>query len=339
MNLHQNIIRGLPKVELHLHLDCSLSYDVVSKIQPDITEDTYYSEFIGPLKCSSLSQILKYVTNQVNLMQTENNLRFVVKDLFDQLQKENVIYAEIRFAPLLHMMNGLQAEEVVEIVTDEVSNCIKETGIKAGIILCTLRHYSEKESLETVDLVKRYIDESPVAGFDIAADEGGFPIDANKEAFRIAIKYDLPRTAHAGEARGPESIWETINNFKPLRIGHGVRCIEEPVLVDFLKENEIHLEVCPTCNIQTNIFNEYKNHPVNFLFESGLSVGINTDGRTLANISLSEEYEKLIKTFNWELNHLKKCNLNAISKAFLPEPDKKLLSEVIINGYNNARML
>ncbi len=116
-------------------------------------------------------------------MQTEKNLRLVVKDLFDQLQRENVIYAEIRFAPLLHLSKGLQAEEVVDIVADESTQCAKETGIKAGIILCTLRHFSEKESLQTVKLVKRFIDNSPVAGFDIAADEGGYTIDANKEAF------------------------------------------------------------------------------------------------------------------------------------------------------------
>ena len=334
MSIKSNIIQSVPKVELHLHLDCSLSYDVVSKIRPDISVSKYNSEFIGPQKCSSLGEILKYVTNQVNLMQTENNLRLVVKDLFGQLQRENVIYVEIRFAPLLHLENGLKVEEVVEIVADEVSNCINETGIKAGIILCTLRHYSEKESLQTVNLVKKYIDSSLVAGFDIAADEGGFPIDANKEAFRIAIKHDLPRTAHAGEAKGPESIWETINNFKPSRIGHGVRCVEEPALVEFLKENEIHLEVCPTCNVQTNIFDEYKNHPVNFLFESGLSVGINTDGRTLANVSLADEYMNLISTFDWGIEHLMKCNLNAISKAFLPKSDKEHLSRILINGYN-----
>jgi adenosine deaminase len=330
-----NSIEELPKVELHLHLDCSLSSDVVSKICPDISANEYKSEFIGPKKCNSLNEILKYVTNQVNLMQTEKNLRLVVKDLFDQLQRENVIYAEIRFAPLLHLENGLNPEEVVEIVADESTDCTNVTGIKAGIILCTLRHFSEKESLQTVKLVKKFIDSSPVAGFDIAADEGSYPIDANKEAFLYAIKHDLPRTAHAGEAKGSESIWETIKNFKPLRIGHGVRSIEDPALVEFMKANDIHLEICPTCNIQTNIFSQYKNHPINFLYNSGVSLSVNTDGRTLANVSLSEEYKNLINTFNWGEKHLMKCNLNAISKAFLSESGKKYLSKKIVDGYSN----
>ena len=326
-------LEKLPKVELHLHLDCSLSFDVVSKIRPDISLKKYQSEFVGPPKCKNLSEILSYVTNQLNLMQTEENLRLVVKDLFDQLQRENVVYAEIRFAPLLHLTNELKPEEVVEIVADETTNCVNHTGIKAGILLCTLRHFSEKESLQTVKLVKRFIDESHVAGFDIAADEGSYPIDANKKAFLYAIKHDLPRTAHAGEAKGPESIWETIDNFKPSRIGHGVRSIEDKNLIEYLIKNDIHLEICPTCNIQTNIFNEYKNHPINFLYNSGVSLGINTDGRTLANVSLSEEYENLISTFNWGAEQLMKCNLNAISKAFIPEQEKKHLRQKIISGY------
>jgi len=335
MNNGLTSLEKLPKVELHLHLDCSLSFDVVSKIRPDISENEYKSEFVGPQKCNSLNEILKYVTNQVNLMQTEKNLRLVVKDLFDQLQRENVIYAEIRFAPLLHLTNGLKPEEVVEIVAEESTECSEETGIKAGIILCTLRHFSEQESLQTVKLVKRFIDNSPVTGFDIAANEGNYTIDANKEAFLYAIKHDLPRTAHAGEAKGPESIWETINNFKPTRIGHGVRSIEDPALIEYFISNDIHLEICPTCNIQTNIYNQYKNHPINFLYNSGVSLSVNTDGRTLANVSLSEEYKNLISTFNWGAEHLMKCNLNAISTAFLSESEKKYLSKKIVDGYSN----
>lgn len=334
MNIKTEDIQNLPKVELHSHLDCSMSFDLVSKINPQISKNEYDSEFVGPLKCNSLSEILKYVTNQVNLMQTEENIRLVVKDLFNQLREENVIYTEIRFAPLLHLSQGLKPEEVVEIVADEISICSNESGIMAGIILCTLRHFNEKESMQTVELVKRHITNSPVTGFDIAADEAGYPIDKNKKAFLYAIENDLPRTAHAGEAKGTESMWETINNFKPSRIGHGVRGVEDPSLVDYLIQNNIHLEVCPTCNIQTNIFDEYKDHPVNFLFNSGVSVGINTDGKTLCNVSLNEEYQNLVKTFNWGIEHLKKCNLNSISHAFLSDLDKKHLADKIEISYN-----
>jgi adenosine deaminase len=170
-------------------------------------------------------------------------------------------------------------------------------------------------------------------GFDLAADEAGFPINNHKKAFQYAIKKDIPRTAHAGEARGAESVWETLENFNPQRLGHGVRSIEDSKLIDRLIENQIHLEVCPTCNIQTNIFREYQEHPIDFLYSKGVSIGINTDARSLVNISLTEEYSKLMKVFNWEIIDLFKCNQNALNHAFISEEEKKVLQRKLENGY------
>jgi adenosine deaminase len=326
-------LKNLPKVELHLHLDCSMSYDVVSCINPTISKDTYRSEFIAPAKCTNLADFLKRAPSGIKLMQSENSLELVVKDLFRQLKDENVIYVEIRFAPLQHLEKGLSPEKVVEIVLEATSSASKNLSIKAGIILCALRHYTEKQSLQTAQLVKKHINSPHMAGFDLAADEAGFPIDAHIPAFQHAIKHDIPRTSHAGEARGADSVWETVNNFKPSRIGHGIRSIEDHQLVDYLIDNNIHLEVCPTCNIQTNVFEKYLDHPVHELSECGVSVGINTDARTLVDISLTEEYKKLHDTFGWGLEKLMHCNLNALSQGFLPDEEKAFLREILIAGY------
>ncbi|MCU0415296.1 MAG: hypothetical protein MUE91_13005, partial [Ignavibacteriaceae bacterium] len=113
----ESSLKFLPKVELHLHLDCSLSFDVVSKLRPQISEIEYKNNFIAPEKCLNLTDFLKCASSGINLMQTESGLRAVVDDLFNQLKSENVIYTEIRFAPLLHLQEGLSAEEVVEMVT------------------------------------------------------------------------------------------------------------------------------------------------------------------------------------------------------------------------------
>jgi adenosine deaminase len=239
----------LPKVELHLHLDCSLSYDVVTKIDPGITIEEYRLNFIAPSKCTDLADFLQRARQGIRLMQSEYELGLVVEDLFAQLMDDNIIYSEIRFAPLQHTQNGLQAEEVVEIVERATSKAIDDTGINARLILCTLRHFSESQSLETVKLVHRFKG-SKVVGFDIAADEAGYPIDNHISAFHYANDNKIPCTAHAGEARGPDSVWETVANFRPSRIGHGVRSIEDLLLIEELKQKEIHLEVCPTCNVQ-----------------------------------------------------------------------------------------
>ena len=243
-----------------------------------------------------------------------------------------MLYAEIRFAPILHIKNGLAPESVVEIVCQSVSENMIRTGVHAGLILCTLRHLSEKQSFTTAELVKKFIDSTPVVGFDIAADEAGFPIDNHIKAFQYAIKKDIPRTAHAGEARGPSSMWETLEYFKPIRIGHGVRSIEDEQLVDHLISTNIHLEVCPTCNIQTDVFETFSDHPIDKLFKHGVSIGINTDARTLTNISLTEEYLKLQNTFGWGKKEFKQCNLNALSHAFIDETEKKdLITNFNIN--------
>ena len=317
-----NELLALPKVELHTHLDCSLSYEVVSGLESTITFEKYKQDFIAPEKCKDLADFLRCTITSIDLMQSKQNLESVVTDLFKQLKNENVIYTEIRFAPLLHTQNGLESEEVIETVSRAIEENIKNTGIRVGLILCTLRHFSEKQSLQTVTLTKKYLESTPVVGFDIAADESGFPIENHIKAFEYAIKNDIPRTAHAGEARGPKSMWETLEHFKPTRIGHGVRSIEDNSLIEYLLKNDIHLEICPTCNIQTNVFEKYSDHPINELYKKGISLGINTDARTLTNISLTKEYSKLQKIFGWGTNEFKQCNINALKSAFIKNKEE-----------------
>jgi adenosine deaminase len=323
----------LPKVELHLHLDCSLSYDVVSQIGPSISPADYQDSFIAPAKCTNLADFLTRAPSGIRLMQTEEQLRLVTQDLFAQLVQDNVIYAEIRFAPLLHTEKGLLAEDVVRVVEETVSESIKSTGVEARILLCTLRHFSEAQSLETIKLVEQFRGTS-VVGFDIAGDAPGFPVDPHLKAFQYARQRHIPCTAHAGEARGPESVWKTIEYFYATRIGHGVRSIEDPALIEHLRLNNIHLEVCPTCNIQTDVFPIYEAHSVDKLYRSGLSLNINTDARTISDITLNQEYEKLNRVFGWEKEHFLNCNINALRAAFIAEQTRKELVSRLMEGYH-----
>ena len=146
----------MPKVELHLHLDCSLSYDVVYQLNPTITKEEYEKAFIAPPKCTDLADYITRALSGVQLMQTKEQLRLVTLDLFKQLKADNVLYAEIRFAPLIHLEKGLTPEEVVATVNEAMSLGIKQTGVKAGLILCTLRHFTASQSMQTVTLVDRF---------------------------------------------------------------------------------------------------------------------------------------------------------------------------------------
>jgi len=321
-----------PKVELHLHLDCSLSYSVVSQLNPTITHEEYLETFIMPDKCLNLTDGLKYARREIDLMQTEDALRLVTKDLFKQLQKDNILYVEIRFAPLLHTEGGLSPENVVAAVEAATRAASQETGIQARLILCTLWHYLRPQSLQTVKLVEQFKD-SLVIGFDIAGDECNFPIDEHIPAFEYAAAHNIPCTSHAGEALGSERVWEVLQYFHPLRLGHGVRSIEDPALLEHLHQHNIHLEICPTSNVKTDIYKTYADHPVRNLYEAGLSVGINPDAYTLIGITLTQEYEKLHQTFGWGKAQFLHCNLNAIKAAFIPEAAKKPLIDRLQEAY------
>ncbi len=325
-------IQQLPKIELHLHLDCSLSYQVVKRLDPSVTEEEYNHAFIAPPKCHDLADFLKRAVKGFALMQTKEALALVVDDLFEQLQADNVLYAEIRFAPFLHIEKGLTPFEVVEAVEAATAAAIRRKGVEARLILCTLRHFSEEQSMTTVQLVEQFSG-TTVAGFDIAGDEAGYPVTAHLKAFAYARAKGLHITAHAGEASGPESVWETLEHFKPARIGHGARSAEDAALVAHLREQKIHLEICPACNVQTSMYGTYKDHPVDYLKKSGVSVNINTDCRTIVNITLNREYALLQEHFGWTAADFYACNVNAVKAAFIPEEVKQKLMQQLAEGY------
>ncbi len=317
---------NLRKVELHLHLDCSLSYAAVSRLSPEITRAEYDAEFIAPPQCASLADFLTRAPRGFQLMQTEDALRIVTEDVFKQLAADNVLYAELRFAPLLHTYQGLTPEAIVAAVDRATEQCIRATGIEARLILCTLRHFSTEQSLQTAHLVQQFAD-TRVAALDIAGDEAGFPITSHIPAFQFAIDHGLHRTAHAGEASGAASVWETLEQFKPTRIGHGVRSIEDPALVRHLADTRIHLEVCPSSNVQTRTAPSYAEHCVDGLYRAGVSLGINTDARTITNVTLEQEYTRLRHHFAWSDDQLTACNREALRAAFLEDAIRTRLLE------------
>lgn len=310
-----------PKVELHVHLDCSLSYLFVQTFEPNITPDAYYKDFVAPAKCKDLAEFLTYTRRSLELMQTEHGLRLAVQDVVRQLLEDHVIYAEIRYAPLLHIQQGLSADDVVAIVSEELGQQkIAHPTLEARLLLCTLRHFTFRQSQETASLARRYAPKGVVVGFDIAGDEANFSLDAHLPVFDQMLAQGIPITAHAGESKGPQSVWETLKKLHPSRIGHGIRSFEDKNLIPYLISHNIHLEVCPSSNIQTGVYDYYEQHPVNRLFKAGVSLGINTDGRALNNVSLNQEYERLHQVFGWTRKEFQQCNLNALRAAFV-QPD------------------
>lgn len=309
-------LRSLPKVELHLHLDCSMSYAAVARLVPGVTHEEYQREFVGPARCTNLADFLTLAPKGFQLMQTEDSLRLVAEDIFEQLAADGVIYAELRFAPLLHTEQGLTPERVVEILERAAGDLSKSTGVEGNLILCTLRHFAAEQSLQTASLVEKFRG-SRVVALDIAGDEAGYPLDAHIGAYRYAREQGLCRTAHAGEACGPESVWETLRLLEPQRIGHGTRSYEDDALVEHLRRERIHLEICPSSNVQIiPSIAAWNEHPIDRLYRAGVSLNVNTDTRMLTPTNLTTEYEYLQRHFGWGGEEFQRTNLMGIDAAF-----------------------
>ena len=317
-------IKSWPKAELHVHLDTSLSYQTVSALRPAISESEYYDLFVGPQKCRDLHHFLSLVAPSIALLQTKEALRLGMMNLVRDQLAESVVYTEIRMAPLLHTLGGLEVDEVAGILCRAAADVEAETGVVVRLIFCTVRHFTREQSIQSAELAIAYRKEG-VCGFDIAGDEAGFPLTAHLEAFQMAREAGIPVTAHAGEALGAHSVHETLGSLMPRRVGHGVRSIEDPMVIQRLKQERIHLEICPTSNIQVNVFGVMAEHSVGKLLDQGLSLGINTDGRCLSNTSLTQEYLSLQETFGWSREVFERIHRMTLEAAFCEDGVKERL--------------
>ncbi|WP_329521332.1 adenosine deaminase [Spirillospora sp. NBC_01491] len=330
-------LANLPKVELHSHLDCCLSYDAARRIDPRITRGHYARTFVAPPKCASLADYLTYTLHYRALLQSGRALRIAVQDVFEQMSRDGIAYAELRFAPLVHTEGGeLSADQVVAHVAEETAAQSAATGIDAGLILCTLRDYDAGRSLETARLAVRHARSGPVVALDIAGDEIAHPLDPHVPAFAHARDGGLGVTVHAGESGGPGSVREALDKTGTRRIGHGVRSAEDPELLARLREEGVHLEVCPSCNVQTSTAPSLAEHPVGRLREAGVRVGISTDTRAVTGVRLTEEYERLRDVHGWTLADFAEVNRAALAASFAPEPVRARVATFVDEAYAGA---
>lgn len=296
----------IKKIELHLHLDGSIREETANEILGK------KCNLKAKDKCEDLNEYLEKFEIPSIILQTKENLERVAYELALDLKKDNVIYAEIRFAPLKHLNGGLSLDEVIT----SVLNGLSKVDIETNLILCMMRNDSFNDNMKVIDLAHKY-------GFpiDLAGAEAIYKTKDFKELFKYAKSINVPFTIHAGEADGYESIKAAID-FGASRLGHGIKIIDYPDLINEAKEKGITLEVCPTSNVQTNAVNILKDHPIKKLYDMNVNVCINTDNRTVSNITLEDEYNKLKETFNFTNEDFLKMNLMAIEASFAQDKEK-----------------
>ncbi len=301
----------LPKIELHTHLDCALSYQSVQKLAGPMSQEVFSENFRAPRRCEDLVSFLKCIDNSIDLMQSAEALTLAAEDIAKQMHDDNVVYAEVRFAPHLHIRKELNLEGAVEAVLAGFATA----ALPVGLLLCTLRPYSTEQGMQVLSLAEKYRDLS-VVGIDLANDEKNYPLTNHIPVFEKARDSGIHYTMHAGEAVGAESVRETLLRLSPPRIGHGVRAIENAEVMQLLVERGTHLEVCPSVNLQIGLFPSAAAHPIDALRKAGVSVGVNTDARTTTGVTLDDEYQLLAETFGWSDADFREANANALRASF-----------------------
>jgi len=318
----------MPKVELHTHIDCSLSHETVARLGVDLTPEEYRQNFVAPERCKDLTEYLACIDPALKILQTKKALEFAIDGLIAAQAAENVLYAELRFAPHLHLERGLGLDDVMETVLQAIRISGSRYNVECGLILCTLRHFTEQQSLEVADLTLRFADQGVVA-LDLAGDEANYPIAPNIAAFKQVREAGGNVIAHAGEASGADSVLETLDLLQAKRIGHGVRSIEDMALVERIVAEGLHLEICPSCNIQTGIFSDITRHSLPRLLDSGVNISLNTDGRATNGASLSSEYQLVSDAFGWSDHIILDLNRNALNASFASDRVKSSVNSQI----------
>ena len=356
--LTRDIIERAPKVLLHDHLDGGVRPSTVLELAREIRytglptndPDELRQWFIADTPGSDLVRYLEGFAHTTAVMQTRDQLERVASETAYDLALDGVVYAEVRFAPELHLIGGLTLHEVVNAVLDGFAHGTREAAAKGRtIIVRTILSAMRQASLsETIaELAVEFRDQG-VCGFDIAGPEDGFPPTHHLRAFHLVQREDFHMTIHAGEAFGLPSIWEAVQFCNAERLGHGVRIVDDITKVDggfelgrlanFIRDRRIPLEVCPTSNVHTGAAASIAEHPIETLRKLRFRVTLNTDNRLMSGITLSSEFEVCANAFGWTLDDMEWMTLNAAKSSFFHFDQRlNMINTVIKPGYAALR--
>ena len=331
--MNKEWIYALPKVELHCHLDGSLSAKTVRKLakMSGIIVPENDEELTGMLQvsddCKSLGEYLGKFALPLACLQTQEALEYAAYSLIEDAAKENIIYMEVRFAPLSSIEKGLTVEQVIKSVNDGLNRGYKDFGVKSGILVCGMRHTRVERNIAMLHAAKDFLGKG-ICGVDIAGNEAEFPPMVQKEFFEEAGKLGFPITIHAGECKCANNVHDSIL-LGAKRVGHGIAIMNDQKILREVKEKRIGLEMCPSSNLQTKALEDMKHYPIKKFIEEGLCVTLNTDNRMVTGTTLSKEYELMVKHFDLSSKDLIQITQNAVNCAFTDEKSKEGLHKII----------
>jgi adenosine deaminase len=315
-------LRSLPKAELHQHLDGSLRPATAVELARDVGMALDLEEarrrMVGPERCRDQAQLLEYFDLPIALLQTAEALERAAAELVEDLAADGIRYAEVRWAPRLHLERGLSVARVIEAVTTGVARGTARLGPTAPLVTLITTAMRSHPPAANAELARTAAEAGPpVVGFDLAGPEAAWPAPPHAVAFVAAREGGLRLTAHAGEVPGAHHVREVLD-FGIGRVSHGVSAAEDEALLALIRERDVTLDLCPTSNVQAGIVPSLGEHPVARLHRAGVSVTISTDDRTVTGISLSEELARTAEAQSLGDDELAAISLNAFRRAFAP---------------------
>ncbi|WP_370249658.1 adenosine deaminase [Nocardioides sp.] len=349
-------VAAAPKVLLHDHLDGGVRPQTVLELAEEVGHTlpagcddatTLGAWFRDAADSGSLERYLETFAHTVGVMQTREAIERVARECALDLAADGVVYAEVRYAPELHVERGLGLDDVVAAVAAGFADGMAEAAaqgrpIRVRQLLTAMRHQARSREIAELAIAWR---DREVAGFDIAGAEAGYPPTRHLDAFEYLQRENAHFTIHAGEGFGLPSIWEAIQWCGADRLGHGVRIVDDITVHDdgevilgrlaqYVRDSRIPLEMCPTSNLQTGAAASLAEHPIGLLTRLRFRVTVNTDNRLMSGTSMTHEMQQLVETFGYGVADLRWFTINAMKSAFLPFDERlALIEEVIKPGY------
>lgn len=338
----RNILFSIPKTEIHLHLEGMASVDtiwsLIQKHKLKIPGIINRSDIIKRFQVNNLNEFIDLFLNVIqNCYREEMDLALQMNDAKNYLKRNNIIYSEIFFAPSKFLMNGFSFAVMMEYLDKSAKKIKKENQIDIKFLIDVSRSFGPENALNNLNLILKHRKPS-IIGIGLGGIESKGPAADYKEVFKIARNAGLKVVAHAGEDVGPESIWSSIKDLKVSRIGHGISAIQDKKLMNYLKETQLPLEICPMSNIFTKKYvKSYKDHPIRKFYDLGMYVTVNTDDPTIFGMELIDEYLNLLENQIFslpEIFNLIKNNLYATFMTTAEKDDMWKKMELVINKYN-----
>jgi adenosine deaminase len=328
--IDSELLRRLPKAELHCHLDGSVRPETLLELgreygvpMPRESADAL-REYMLVDDAHSLEEYLARFDVTLSVMQTADALERIAYELALDAAADGVRYLETRYAPILNARQGLSLGEAVEAPLRGLARAQRETGVVGKVIVCAIRNMSPEQSLELAQLAVAY-KQSGVVGFDLAGGEAGNPASEHARAFAYAHAHDLACTCHAGEGAGAESVREAVHVCGANRIGHATHLIHDESLTQYVNDRRIALEICLTSNVQTRAAESYEEHPVRAYHARGMKVVLNTDNRLMSGTTLTDEYLHAARQLGFGFDDLCQFAMNGFESAFLHWTERESL--------------